>query len=87
MRTCKTSSDSGWQFLGFIKKTSTEKINNKQYMRENTLKDSYYAYFYPIYEADRNILAYTNRLVPLYVLQQLYYRLNKIYVDAKILKK
>ena len=56
-------------------------------MRENTLKDSYYAYFYPIYEADRNILAYTNRLVPLYVLQQLYYRLNKIYVDAKILKK
>ena len=68
-------------------KTATEKINNKQYIRGNSLEDGYFAYFYPIHEADRNLLAYTNKQVPLYILQQLYYRLNRIDVNAKILKK
>ena len=59
----------------------------KQYIRGNSLEDGYFAYFYPIHEVDRNLLAYINKQVPLYILQQLYYRLNRIDVNAKILKK
>lgn len=46
-----------------------------------------YAYLSPIYAVDRNILAYTDKMVPMYVLQQLYYKLNNVDVNAKILKK
>lgn len=68
-------------------KTSVEKINNKEYISGNTLENSYYAYFYPIHCADRNLLAYTDKIVPLYVLQQLYYKLNNVDLNAKVLKK
>lgn len=49
--------------------------------------DSYYAKFFPLFGADKNLLAYTDKKVPLYVIQQLYYRLNNVDVNAPVLKK
>lgn len=68
-------------------KSATEKINRKQYISGKTLDEGYYAYFIPLHDIDRNLLAYANKKVPLYVLQQLYYRLNNVDVNAYVLKK
>ena len=38
----------------------------------------YYARLYPIYEISKTLLAYPDKKVPLYVLQQFYYELNNI---------
>ena len=68
-------------------KTSTEKICTEERILSNHVGEGYYAYLTPIYSADRNLLAYIDKMVPLYVLQQLYYKLNNVDVNAKILKK
>ena len=68
-------------------RSATNKINRKQLISGETLYEGYYAYLYPLHEVDNNILAFTNKMVPLYVLQQLYYRLNNVDVNAHILKK
>lgn len=68
-------------------KISTEKITRKQYILGKTLDEGHYGYFIPLYDVDRNLLAYVNKKVPLYVLQQLYYRLNNVDVNAYVLKK
>ena len=65
-----------------------ERIKSKQWVNYgSSTEDGYYAYLYPLHKVDNNILAYTNKMVPLYVLQQLYYKLNNVDVNAHILKK
>lgn len=69
-------------------KSSTCKIQSKErivFSIHN--KDNYYAYLYPIYRFDNNLLAFVDKKVPLYILQQLYYELNNIDVNAYTLKK
>ena len=68
-------------------KSSTEIIQRKQYISGKTLSDGYYAFLLPLHEADNNLLAYANKQVPLYVLQQLFYRLNNVDANAHELKK
>lgn len=69
-------------------KSSTNTIKSKELIYDRKkVKDSYYAYFYPVYQADRNLLAYADKKVPLYVLQQLYYRLNHINIKSYGLKE
>ena len=74
-----------------FKKESTETIKEVQWIiKENYEEDfvgGYYAFLSPLSESDKNILAYTDKKVPLYILQQLYYRLNKIDISDYILKK
>lgn len=69
------------------KKCSTEKIQSKEYIIGESYRDHYYAYLLPLYSVDKNLLAYTDKKVPLYVLQQLYYRLNNVDINAYALKK
>jgi len=68
-------------------KCSVDKIGSRELILNESLTDNHYAYLSPIYTVDRNILAYTDKMVPMYVLQQLYYKLNNVDVNAKILKK
>ena len=69
------------------KKTAIDKINRKQFIAGETLYEGHYAYLYPLYDADRNILAFVDKMVPQYVLQQLYYKLNNIDVNVYKLEK
>ena len=62
-------------------RSATEIIQRKQYIRGKTLEDGYDAYLLPLHEVDKNLLAYTDKKVPLYVLQQLYYKLNNVNVN------
>ena len=69
-------------------KCSLELIKSEEWINYGSLvTDGYYAHLIPIYKIDNNILAYADKKVPLYVLQQLYYKLNNVDVNAKILKK
>lgn len=68
-------------------KSSTMKIEKEEYVAGETLAEGYYAHLIPICEIEPNLLAYADKKVPLYVLQQLYYNLNKVDVNASILKK
>jgi len=68
-------------------KSSIKKINTKQFIPGETLYEGYYAYLIPLHEVDKNILAFANKKVPLYVLQQLYYKLNNVDINAYVLKK
>ena len=58
-----------------------ERDQKKQY------KKQYWVNIFPIYEIEHNLLAYTDKKVPLYVLQRLYYKLNNIDLNCPILKK
>lgn len=70
------------------KKCATKLITSKQWVNHgNSYIEGYYAFLTPIYKVDKNILAYTDKKVPLYVLQQLYYKLNNVEVTAYVLKK
>lgn len=70
------------------KKCATKLITSKQWVNHgNSYTEGYYAFLTPIYKVDKNILAYTDKKVPLYVLQQLYYKLNNVDVTAYVLKK
>lgn len=70
------------------KKESTDIINKKESIdSEDFFGRSYNAFLLPLHEVDRNLLAYANKKVPLYVLQQLYYKLNKVNANAYTLKK
>ena len=46
---------------------------------------SHFAYIYPIQAKERDLLAFTDNEVPLYVLQKLYYKLNKVNIQNPIL--
>lgn len=54
---------------------------DKFYIKNN------YIYLKPIIEVDKNLLAYTNGLIPTYVLIKLYYKLNNIDTTSSILTK
>lgn len=70
-----------------FEKNSMNKIESEELIRKDSLENSYFAHFFPIYAADRSILAYADKKVPMYVLQQLYYKLNNVNVNAQVLKK
>ena len=65
-------------------KKSIDKIQQKELVNIN---EPQIAYLSHIKHFDKNLLAYIDKKVPLYVLQQLYYRLNNVDVDAYVLKK
>lgn len=69
------------------KKCSLYKVQRCEYISADIGEAGYYAHFYPIYDVDNNILAYADKKVPLYILQQLYYKLNNVDINADILKK
>ena len=48
-------------------------------------RESHFAYICPVHEKERDLLAFPNNQVPLYVLQRLYYKLNKINIQNNIL--
>ncbi|MBQ9072147.1 MAG: hypothetical protein IJY25_03210 [Bacilli bacterium] len=64
------------------KKSSKGLIDKKQLMKkeDGTYLEgsSQYAYFNHILDVDRSLLVYPDKKVPLYVLQQTYYKLNNI---------
>lgn len=67
------------------KKTSLELINMKEKIFEDeTFKYFHYADITPICEKEPNLLAYTDKKVPLYVLQRLYYKLNNIDLSSPL---
>lgn len=69
-------------------KTEPLKRENKIYDEINFFDSTWhYIYCYPICEVEKNLMAYTDKKVPVYVLQQLYYKLNNVNVNANILKK
>lgn len=68
-------------------KDSMSKIKREEYITGERLGKGHTAYLIPICEVDKNLLAYTDKKVPLYVLQQLYYKLNNVDVNAYTLKK
>ena len=63
-------------------RSATETIQRKEYISGKTLRDGYYAFLIPLHEVDNNLLAYTNKQIPIYILQQLYYKLNNVNVNA-----
>ena len=68
-------------------RSSTEIVQRKQFIRGKTLEENYYAYLLPLHEVDKNLLAYVDKKVPLYVLQQLYYKLNNVDVNEYVLTR
>lgn len=52
---------------------SVNLIKEKQYISKDN-----YAYFYKVHEIDHSLLAYADKKVPLYVLQELYFKLNNV---------
>ena len=69
-------------------KKSVNLISQEQWIMssdENT--PGHFAYLFPIYKLEPDILAYADKQVPLYALQQLYYKLNNVNLNNKILKK
>lgn len=67
-------------------KQSLDGICEKEFVKEDHTNNSYFAYFYPIYEIDHNLLAYVDKQVPLYILQSLYFDINHINMKAKVLR-
>ena len=68
-----------------FKKGSRDKIGRKVCIFEDdTLRNYHYVHLTPICEIEPNILAYLDKQVPLYVLQNLYYKLNNIDINSKI---
>lgn len=70
-----------------FQKDSECKIKSEELIRTDSIETSYFARLYSLYEVDKNLLAYTDKKVPLYVLQKLYYKLNNVDTNAYILKK
>lgn len=66
-------------------KSSVDLITSKQWV-DKSYKEGYYAYLTPLHKFDNNILAYADKKVPLYVLQQLYYKLNNVDINGCVLK-
>ena len=66
-------------------KCSVDLITSKQWV-DKSYKEGYYAYLTPLHKFDNNILAYADKKVPLYVLQQLYYKLNNVDINGCVLK-
>lgn len=68
-------------------KLSVSKIKYNEFVSNDKNHKPHEAYLIPLHKFDKNILAYVDNKVPLYVLQQLYYRLNKVDVKTYALKK
>lgn len=68
-------------------KVSMEKIKRVEYIAGERREKGYEAILMPLHEIDKNILAYTDKKVPLYVLQQLYYKINNIDINTYTLKR
>ena len=51
---------------------------------DNTYTNHHYVYLMPICEVEPSLLAYLDKKVPLYVLQNLYYKLNRIDINSEI---
>ena len=70
-------------------KSSIRELEKKELLQEipGDRSTYYYIYIIPIIELEPNLLVYIDKKVPLYVLIQLYYKLNKVNVNAKVLKK
>jgi len=71
------------------KKTSIYPLQRKEevFIDTGNYKESYVITCTPICEVVPELLAYPNKQVPEYVLQQVYYRLNNVNVKSKILQK
>jgi len=68
-----------------FKKGSRDRIGRKVCIFEDdTLRNYHYVHLTPICEIEPNLLAYLDKKVPLYVLQNLYYKLNNIDINSKI---
>lgn len=68
-------------------KKSMDTIQQNEWVSGTTWKDGSFAELLPLHKCDRSILAYADKKVPVYVLQQLYYRLNHVDVKPYMLKK
>ena len=69
-----------------FEKCARNHIDKKEIIIDNNQTISW-ASIKPIYEIEHNLLAYIDKKVPQYVLQQLYYKLNNIDLNCPILKK
>ncbi|MBE6152082.1 MAG: hypothetical protein E7165_02055 [Firmicutes bacterium] len=68
-------------------KESLDLICEKEFVKSKNYKSSnYFAYFYPIYELNHNLLGYADKKVPLYILRQLYFDVNEINMKSKVLQ-
>jgi len=65
--------------LNRLIKRKEEIYDDKQYRK------SHFAFICPVHEKDRSLLAYADGQVPLYILQRLYYKLNKVDLQNPIL--
>lgn len=66
-------------------KKSINKISSHEIIEDGTIR--YYAHLSSIYDQEHNLLAYADKKVPRYILQQIYYRLNNVDLSDKILTK
>jgi len=78
----------------FSNKIIYEKFSISLIDREEKLQNKYkffmkddYGYLTPIIEIEKELLIYADRLVPTYVLWQLYYKLNNIDLNSNLLIK
>ena len=69
------------------KKSSLDRIQAQELITNPRDRYSSYAFLYSIYEYDKNLLAFTDKKVPKYLLQQLLFKLNNVNVDSYTLKK
>lgn len=67
------------------RKENIDKIGDREPCRVNGRVE--WSFFYPIYKAEPALLAYVDKKVPLYVLQQVYYKLNNVNLGSNVLKK
>ena len=58
-----------------------------KYNKCNSKNNDYIAKLIPILEVEPNLLAYSDRNVPIYILERLNYKINNIDVKAPILQK
>lgn len=59
----------------------------KKYNQYNSKDNDYIAKLIPILEVEPNLLVYSDRNVPIYILERLNYKINNIDVKAPILQK
>lgn len=70
------------------KKLSISLIDKEQIvLEENNYRKYHYGYLFTISEKARELLVYTDKQVPLYVLQRLYYKLNKVNLSSPLLEE
>lgn len=71
-----------------FEKCSVNHISEDEIVKpDGFMEEKYHVYIYPLYKFDHNLLAYPDKKVPLYVLQQLYYNINNVNLNSPVLKK